>query len=140
MRITRALLLAQISATGLLTPWMTGCSDDDDTGPSNTLVGTWEATSFVGEGQDVIALGMDVTLTLTGSGGYTLEIAGDLIGACAPNSSCDQTGTYTNTETQITLDPGTADELTFSYLIQGSTLTFTGTIEGTPVAITFVRT
>ena len=140
MRITRALLLAQVGATLVLSPWITGCSDDDDgTGPNSTLVGTWNATSIQALGNDFVALGMDLTLTLTEAGDYTLEVSGDLIGACAPNPSCTQNGPYTNTETQITLDPGTAEEVTFSYVIQGTTLTFTGAIDGTPVVFTFTR-
>lgn len=140
MRFTRAMLVAQLCATSILTPWITGCSDDDDgTGPNSPLVGSWNATSIVALGNDLIALGMDLTLTLSEAGDYTLDISGDLIGACEPNPSCTQTGAYTNTETEITLDPGTAEEVTLSYVIQGTTLTLTGAINGTPVAFTFAR-
>ena len=136
MRLARVLFLAQLGATALIA----GCSDDDDgTGPNSPLVGTWNATSITALGNDLVALGMDVTLTLTEAGDYTLDITGDLIAFCAPETSCTQTGAYTNTETQITLDPGTAEEVILSYLIQGTTLTFTGTISGTPVAFTFTR-
>ena len=140
MRFTRAMLVAQLCATSIIIPWIAGCSDDDDgTGPNSPLVGSWNATSLVALGNDLIALGMDLTLTLSEAGDYTLDISGDLIGACDPDPSCSQSGSYTNTDTQITLDPGTAEAVTLAYVIQGTTLTLTGAINGTPVSFTFTR-
>jgi hypothetical protein len=118
------------------------CSDDDNgTGPGGGLVGSWTATSFVGLGQDFIALGMDLTLTLTNANTYTIVIENDTLGACEPGPDCTQNGNYTSTSTQITLDPDLPEETTtFAYTIQGSVLTLTGSIDGTPVTITFSRT
>jgi hypothetical protein len=117
-----------------------GCSSDDDgTEPTSQLVGTWNAISFQGLGQDFVAQGMTFRLTLTSSGTYTLVITNDLIGSCDPGPDCSQTGTYSATATQFTLDPGTIDSVTFSYAIQGNTMTFTGSIDGNAVSIQWTR-
>jgi hypothetical protein len=137
--------LAASLAVLSLTVFSTACSDDDDDGtgpvddPEAALVGTWNATSFVGLGQDFVAQGMGVTLTLTSSNTYTLAVANDLIGACDPDPNCSETGTYSATATQFTFDPGTVDSETFNYTIQGPTLTLTGSIDGTPVTIAFTK-
>jgi hypothetical protein len=128
-----------------LAVFSTACSDDDDDGtgpvddPEAALVGTWNATSFVGLGQDFVAQGMGVTLTLTSSNTFTFAVTNDLIGACDPDTACSETGSYSATASQITFDPGTVDAETFTYTIQGSTLTVTGSIDGTPVTIAFTR-
>ena len=91
-------------------------------------------------GQDVIAQGMTLTITLTATGTYTLVVTADLIGSCDPGPNCTQTGAYTSTATTITVDPGTVDEVTLNYTIQGTTLTLTGSIDAIPVTIVFTKT
>lgn len=137
MRVRRASLLAPLYAAAL-TSIVAACSDDG-TGPTAALVGTWNATSFTAFGQDFVAQGMDLTLTLTASGTYTLVITGDLIDACDPGPNCTETGAYTFTATTITVAPNTADAVTFAYSIQGTTMTFTGSLNGIPATITFTR-
>ena len=139
MRLARALLVAQLGAAAAGVSSVAACSEDEAGGPSASLPGSWNATSLVVQGQDLIALGMDLTLTLGGSGTYVLTVTGDLTGVCGAASSCNETGAYTFTATRITLNPGTADELSFNYVLQGSTLAFTGVILDNPATITFVR-
>ena len=103
--------------------------------PSNPLIGSWDAVSFTAQGTDVIAHGMSLVLTFEKGGTYTLDFTNDLIGSCNPGPDCTATGTYQRSGNQVTLDPGTADETVFTYLIQGSTLTLTGDIDGIPVTI-----
>jgi len=136
MRPRRAFLLAPLCALAL-TPIVSGCSDD--TGPSSPLFATWNATSFTALGDDFIADGMTLRVTLSATGTYTLVVTGDLVGSCDPGPNCTETGNYTYTATNITIDPGLADEVTFAYTIQGTTLTFTGSIGGNPVTIRFTK-
>jgi hypothetical protein len=137
MRVRRSSLLAPLCAVAL-TSVVPGCSDDG-TGPTSPLVGTWNATSFTALGQNLIAQGMTLTLTLTAAGTYTLVVTGDVVDICDPGPNCTLTGTYTSTATTITTDPGTADAQTFAYTIQGTTLTFTGSLSGVPATIIFTK-
>lgn len=138
MRARLALYLALVSAAPL--PLLGGCSSDDNgTGPGSALVATWNATSFSALGQNFIALGMTLRITFASGGTYSINIAGDLIGACDQGTSCVNTGSYSATATQVTLDPGTADAVTFNYTIQGQTLTLTGSIDGNQATITLTR-
>ena len=116
------------------------CSDDDPTGNDATIVGSWTATSFQALGMDFIADGMTVDATLTDAGTYTLEVTGDLVGVCEGSPECERDGSYTSTSSQITLDPGLETEVTFGYTVTTATMTWSGTIEGFPVTITFDRT
>lgn len=126
----------RLLAMALLLPLAVACSDNDATGPApDPLAGTWQATSFEALGIDVIDLGMSMRLTLTAARTYTMVITNDAIGACDEDSSCTAAGTYSSTSTQLTFDPGLEDEVTFTYLIQGSTMTLTGDIDGTPVTM-----
>jgi plastocyanin len=136
MRTLRFLSIASLA----LSPLALACSDDDNgTEPTLALVGTWNATSFQGLGQDFIAMGMDLTITFTNTGTYTIAFQNDLIGACDPGPACTQNGAYTATSNQVTLDPGTPDTVTFTWAVQGTTLTLSGSIDGTPVTIVLAR-
>jgi len=127
-------------AIATLLPLAVGCSDKDSTGPdTNALVGTWNVTSFEAFGIDVIQFGMTMKFTFTAAETYSLVITGDAIGGCETSSDCTENGTYSATTTRITMDAGTPDEVTFNYSIQGTRLTFTGDIEGTPVTIVLQR-
>ena len=116
------------------------CSDSETTGPAEEqLVGTWDVTSFQAFGVDAIQQGMSMELTLTAGKTYTIVITDDFLGTCDPETSCTESGSYSSTSTQITMDPGTEDEVTFNYSISGSTMTFTGNIEGIPVTMILRR-
>lgn len=121
----------------------TACDNEDIVIPDGdvTIVGTWQAISFTGLGTDFIAGGMTLEATLSASNTYTFDVTGDLAGICGddgPDCS-NETGSYTATDTEVTLDPGDEDEVTFAYDIQGTIMTWTGSIDGTPVVITWVR-
>jgi len=120
---------------------LVGCGDDDDpTGVAADLVGTWEVTRFQAVGfPDFVAAGMSLTITLT-EDDYTFTVTNDLVGICEGAADCTDSGTYGATSSQITLDPGTPDAITFNYEIQGSTMTWTGSIGGIPVTIEATRT
>lgn len=127
-------LAVALTATSLV-----ACSDDDPSGPGAGLAGTWNATSFVVQGQDLIVLGMGITLALNSSNTFVLTVTGDLTGVCGGASSCTENGSYSSTATQITLNPGTEDEVTFNYALLGQTLTLTGSIDGNQATITLIR-
>lgn len=124
----------------IITLSLSACSSSSPSAPGSGLVRSWEATSFLGMGMDFIADGMDLTVTFTNSGTYSQDVTNDLIGTCGDSGpNCTTGGTYTATATQVTFDPGSDDETTFDYTIQGTTLTLTGNIEETPVTIVLSR-
>ena len=130
----------KLMAMALLLPLAISCSDNDSTGPdAGQLVGTWDVTSFQAFGIDIIQQGTTMELTLTASETYTIVITDDFLGTCDPEPTCTETGSYSSTSTQITLDPNTEDEVTFNYSINGTTMTFTGNIEGTQVTMILRR-
>lgn len=125
-----------LAAVGLLAT-LAACGDDngDPTGLVDDLQGTWQVTRFQGAGfPDFIAGGMTLTVTLAETT-YSLFVTNDLADICLGLNDCSTTGTYSATGSQITLDPGTADAITFNYTIQGNSMTWTGSIEGLPVTI-----
>lgn len=133
-RARSAVALAAFAALGLA-----GCSSNS-TSPEDRLAHTWEATSFIALSQDFVLEGMELSITFSSSGTYTLTVANDLIGACDQGLTCTQTGTYAATSSQITLDPGDVEsETVFDYTLSGSTLVLTGEIDGNPVTATFAK-
>lgn len=127
---------SRLLTIALLLPLAVSCSDSDATGPvSDPLAGTWQATSFEVLGTDAIELGMSMRITFTAARTYSMVITNDAFGSCDEENSCTATGTYSSTSTHLTFDPGLEDEITFTYSIQGATLTLTGDIDGTPVSI-----
>ncbi|HSA57341.1 MAG TPA: lipocalin family protein [Gemmatimonadaceae bacterium] len=141
MRALRNLRVAASSAlVVVLLPVLASCSSDDDdpVGASDPLVGTWTATSFQAFGQDFIADGMALSITVNANDTYAISVTNDLIGVCDPQTSCTETGTYSSSATQITLDPG-PDATTLNYSIQGNTMTLTGSIDAVPVTIVLTR-
>lgn len=118
---------------------ISACSSSTPASPEARLAHTWQATSFVALDQDFVLQGLDLTVTLTSTGTYSLNINNDLIGACDGDTNCTQTGTYTATDTEITLDPSDSDPTTFDYTLSGTTLVLDGDIDGTPVTITLAR-
>lgn len=121
---------------------LSACSDDDNPagpgGNQDAYVGTWTATSFVVSGMDLIDQGMGLQATFTTSS-YSLTVTDDVVGICAESGStdCTETGVLSGSGSQVTFDPGTADEVVFDYTIVGSNMTITGAIDGQPVSITF---
>ena len=116
------------------------CSDSGTTGPNESqLVGTWDVTSFQALGVDLIQQGMTMELTLTAARTYTVVITDDFFDTCEGATSCTETGSYSSTATRITMDPGTEDEATFNYSINGSTMTFTADVDGIPVIMILRR-
>lgn len=140
-RALRTLTLVSLAAcTGLLA----ACGDDaTDPGDDAGLVGTWEATSFVATGfGDLIEQGMNLTVTLDSntSGTAAFDFQNDVAGFCDGDSDCQSSGPYEATTAQITLEPGTEDEITFNYTIVGNTMTWVGNIDtGVQATITFQR-
>lgn len=116
------------------------CGSDGGNGPGGgvvaALVATWDVTSFVAGGTDLVQSGMGLSMALDNTGGYTLDYTNDQTGNCDPNPDCTNTGAWSATGTKMTFDPGTPDAVTLNYTVQGTTLTLTGTIDITPVLIT----
>ena len=139
MRPHRALLAAALGATMSLGLGVSACGSDGGNGPgtnTNVLVASWNATSFTALGQDFIANGMGLVLTLNQGGTYSIAITGDqgdII--CSPGPNCTQTGNYSSTATVLTFDPGTVDAVSLNWSLQGTTLTLTGNINGAPATM-----
>ncbi len=132
--------IRSLLAASLVVAALAACSSDKATGPDPALIGTWNATSFMALGQDLIQQGgMTLEATLTNANTYTLDVTGDLTGNCDPGPDCVVTGNYSATAAQITFDPGTVDAVTFNYSIAGSTMTLTGNIGGIPATITLQK-
>jgi hypothetical protein len=123
---------------------LSACSSDDDPADPNgdaTIVGSWQATSFTALGTDFIAGGMTLAVTLSESNTYTFTVTGDEVGICGDEGpDCMDSGPYAATETQVTIDAGLEDEVTFSYSIVGSNMSWSGAIDGIPAMVTWVRT
>ena len=89
----------------------------------------------------LVADGMTFDLTLAASGTYTIEVGNDQVGVCqeAGTTDCSETGPFTYTESQVTLDSGEADSVTFNYDVSASSMTWVGAISSVPVTVTFDR-
>ncbi len=125
-----------------------GCSSDEggtSPGVNPAVIGTWNATSFVAQGTDFITQGMGFSIVFNSNGTYSFNITNDPAGApwepfCdggAPD--CSYTGSFTATGSQIVLNPGTIDQETLNYSISGTTMTFTASIELTPITVVLDR-
>ena len=114
-----------------------GCSDDEIStapGVDPAVVGTWNATSFVVGGTNLIPP-LGVSFVFNANGTYALNFTSDQGDFCDPGEvNCGETGDYTSTSTTITLDPGD-DETILSYSISGSTMTINATIEGEDIVV-----
>ena len=124
----------------VMLPLALACSGNESTSPdSNALVGNWQVTSFEALGIDFIQEGMSVELRLSAAGTYTFVIANDAFGFCETGTTCTDTGRFSSTSTQITMDAGTEDEITFNYSLRGTTLTLTTDVEGTQLTMVLQR-
>lgn len=138
MRIMR---IRAVRAASLLVIFaLAGACGSDSSGPNaNALIGTWDATSFSDGTVDIIQQGEGVTITFQSNDNYSIEITNDVAGLCDVGTDCTLTGSFSSTGSTIALDPGTQDETTFDYAINGTTLTLTGNIDGTDVTIVLQR-
>lgn len=144
MRTDRVRSIAALSGVLFVLGLATACSSSSDSSTNPTvdpLIGTWHVTSYtapiVG---DVIQQGMTVTVTIAEDNSYSLAITGDQVGACtAPATSCSQSGTWSTSGNTITLTQSSTDVTSFTYAISGSTMTWTGSIDGIPVTITMAK-
>lgn len=139
MRAHRALLVAGFSLVAAISVAVSACGSDGGTTPSDPLIDSWNATSFMAQGTDHIANGMAMVATFNSGGTYAFEFTNDMVGACNPGPDCTATGVYTHVGTQLTLDPGTADEVSLTSSIFGSTLTLTGDINGEAITVVLER-
>lgn len=138
--------IAALALTLSVAPLLLGCGGDEDngnggTGPSaSAFVGTWSATSFIVDGNDVVTTGTSITFTFTEST-YSFTIGND-IGSifCDPGIlACGDNGDIASTETTITFDPGTSEAETINYAVVGDLLTISATIDGLPVTAAFQK-
>ena len=137
--VDRIRLGAILMLTASLTLVASACGDDSTEPEDTTLLGTWNVTSFMVQDMNPIAQGMSLTVTLSGTattGSYAIEVENDLLEICEQGPNCTDSGPYAATATQITLDPNDDDPAVFSYTIQGSNMTWVGTIDSVPVTIT----
>jgi hypothetical protein len=119
------------------------CGDDEPAGPNGggqAWEGTWNATSFMALGTDAIEDGMTLQGTFTAST-YTLTVSNDQVGVCGDGGTpnCTTTGTLAGTSSQITIDAGDEDAVTFNYSISGNTMMWSGSIDGNAVSVTWAR-
>ena len=120
-----------IALIPVVSAWDSGGSN----GPSNPLIGSRHGISFTTQGTDYIANGIGLVLTIPKGGTYTVAFTNDLVGACNPGPNCTNGGDFVRNGHQITPEPGTADETTFTCSIQGTTLSLTGAIDDAPAMI-----
>jgi hypothetical protein len=137
MKRFRSIHYSTFFVLAALTPTFIACGDSFE--PVPELLGSWNATSLVVDGFDLMGDGMTLRFTFSDDGGYTYTVAGDQLDFCDPGPNCSDGGDYTATTSQVTFDPGTDDEETYSYTIAGNTLVITATFGGSPLTFTFQR-
>lgn len=136
--------IATLAITLSVTPFLLGCGDDNEnggTGPgASEFVGTWAATSFIVDGNDIVAAGTAVTFTLTETT-YSSSVANDTNSFfCDPGIlACGDNGDLSSTETTLTFDPGTSDAATLNYAVAGDVLSISGTIDGSALTAAFQK-
>lgn len=122
---------------------LSACGDDSNDsmspGSGASLEGTWNATSFSIDGNDQVVSGFTFTVTFTATT-YSISISGDNNNViCDMTTSCTDGGAISSTGSTVTFDPGTQDEVTFSYTATATTLTLTGNIQGSAVSVSLTR-
>jgi len=120
------------------------CGDDGPSGVgADAILGSWQTTSYVEGGVDLVNSGMDLDIALNSDGTYLLEVTNDQIEACGGGGvqSCQLSGSFSYTGSTVTIDDDQpADAVTFSYSISaGNFMTWTGTVDGMGVQITMQR-
>ena len=119
-------------------PIVVGCGDSGPE-PPDELVGTWDATAIVVEDHDFTGDGMTLTYTLRANGDYTYTVTNDQFDYCDPGPNCSDSGEYTVEGNQITFDPDTVWEETYTYSLVDTTLTISSTFGGVTFTLTFER-
>ncbi len=121
------------------------CGDDDPAGPgADAILVSWQVTAFIAGPTDLVSDGMGMDAILNSGGEYLSEVTNDQVGVCgdATGQDCSSTGSYAYTATTVTVDDDDpVDAVTFAYSITGTGdfMTWTGSIDGIPVEITFQR-
>jgi hypothetical protein len=137
MNMLRSLRRSVLIVFAALVPVVIAC--DSATEPPPGLVGTWNATSLVVGGVDLMDDGMTLRFTFSANGEYSYTVANDFLDFCDPGPNCSDSGDFTATSSQITFDPGEDFEETFSYTVTGSTLSISAVIDGFNFAFTFEK-
>jgi hypothetical protein len=138
MKAGRTIRRLALIMSASLVPVVIGCSDGAVEPPAG-LVGTWNATSLVVDGVNLMDEGMTLSFTFSNDSEYSYSVTNDALDFCDLVANCSDSGDFSATGSQITFDPGTVDAETFSWSIVGSTLTVTATIEGSLFTFTFER-
>ena len=104
---TRLLLLLSLCATAACGTASTALDDEEEQGPGDpptmsAIAGDYEATQFTANGEDVLALGATLSLTLGADG----SVAGtlDVPPAAGGPFQADMAGTYTLSGNSLTID------------------------------------
>ena len=124
---------------------LAACGDDDPAGPgADAILGSWQVTAFIAGPTDLVNDGMGMDASLNSGGEYLFEVTNDQAGVCGDviGQDCNSTGSYAYTATTVTIDDDDpVDAVTFAYSItgNGNLMTWTGSIGGIPVEITFQR-
>jgi hypothetical protein len=137
MKALRTIRRSTLLVFAALAPVVVACSDGFE--PPAGLTGTWNSTALVVAGSDLMDEGMTLNFTFSGSGEYSYSVVGDLLDYCDPGPNCADGGDFDITASQITFDPGTVWEETFSYTLTASTLTVSATFDGIPFSFTFEK-
>ncbi|KPK07543.1 MAG: hypothetical protein AMS20_02580 [Gemmatimonas sp. SG8_28] len=127
----------QLALTALV-PIVVGCGDSG-TEPPDELVGTWNATAIVVEDHDFTDDGMTLTYTLRANGEYSYTVTNDQFDYCDPGPSCSDSGDYAVEGNQITFDPDTVWEETYTYSLVATTLTISSTFGAVTFTLTFEK-
>ena len=138
MKTLRSIRRSALLACAALTMFVVACSDGGFEPPAG-LVGTWNATALVVDGLDLMDEGMTLRFTFTEDAEYSYTVTGDMLDFCEVGPGCSDGGDFSTTSNQITFDPGSTDEETFSFTIAGDVLTVTATIDGSLFVFTFEK-
>jgi len=85
-----------------------------------------------------VAAGVTIAFTFTETT-YAFAVTNDTNSVlCDPGvTTCGEGGSLASTETTITFDPGSSDQVTFTYNVTGTVMTVSGTVDGTVITATF---
>jgi hypothetical protein len=142
---TSVRLFTRLALLSVLALWvsLSACGGPEEPALGEPFIGTWNATSFMVDGQEYIQPNGDFYFVLQffTDASYYFGVGGDTDGlfCTAPDTMCDDEGDITFTSSTITLDPGTPDAQTLAYSVSGNTMTTSTSIDGSNVAATFQK-